>query len=71
MIYINRGPKDDINSKYSSWRVYRPIRLVIYDILYKMIYWLGINIGNWRFYEGIDNIKSAILNGTWHKIANI
>ena len=25
-----------------------------------MIYWRGINIGDWRFYEEIANIKSAI-----------
>ena len=42
-----------------------------------MIYWQGINIGVWQFYAEIANIKSAIfvlmsmLNGTWHKIANI
>ena len=24
-----------------------------------MIYWQGINIGNWQFYEEIVNIKSA------------
>ena len=42
-----------------------------------MIYWWGINIGDWRFYEDIANIKPpfcfnlSMLNGTWHKIANI
>ena len=28
-------------------------------IPYKMIYWQGITIGDWRFYEEIANIKSA------------
>ena len=26
-----------------------------------MIYWRGINTGDWCFHEGIANIKSAIL----------
>ena len=26
-----------------------------------MIYWQGINIGDWHFYEEIAHIKSAIL----------
>ena len=30
------------------------------DISYKMIYWWGINIGDWRFYEEIVNIKFTI-----------
>ena len=30
-------------------------------IPYKMIYWRGINIGDWRFYKEIANIKSTIL----------
>ena len=39
-----------------------------------MIYWRGINIGNWRFYEEIANIKSAILfqseHAQWHMAQN-
>ena len=35
-----------------------------------MIYWGGINIGDWRFYAEIANIKSAILfqseHAQWH-----
>ena len=41
---------------------------------YKMIYWLGINIGDWHFYEEIANIKSAILfqseHAQWHVAQN-
>ena len=42
-----------------------------------MIYWQEINIGDWRFYADIANIKSTILfqseHAQWHgaKIANI
>ena len=39
-----------------------------------MIYWWGINIGDWRFYEEIVNIKSTILfqseNAQWHVAQN-
>ena len=39
-----------------------------YNILlpYKMIYWWGINIGDWCFYDEIGNIKSAILFQSEH-----
>ena len=39
-----------------------------------MIYWQGINIGDWRFYAEIVNIKSAILfqseHAQWHVAQN-
>ena len=39
-----------------------------------MIYWRGINIGNWHFYEEIANIKSTILcqseHAQWHVAQN-
>ena len=39
-----------------------------------MIYWRGINIGDWCFYEEIVNIKSAILfqseHAQWHVAQN-
>ena len=39
-----------------------------------MIYWWGINIGDWRFYEEIVNIKSTILfqseHAQWHVVQN-
>ena len=42
--------------------------------LYKMIYWSGINIGDWRFYADLANIKSAILfqseHAQWHVAQN-
>ena len=31
-----------------------------------MIYWRGINIGDWRFYEEFEIIKSAILFQSEH-----
>ena len=38
-----------------------------------MIYWWGINIGDWWFYEEIANIESAILfqfeHAQWHVTA--
>ena len=43
-------------------------------IPYKMNYWWGINIGGWRFYEEIANIKSAISfqseHAQWHMAQN-
>ena len=40
-----------------------------------MIYWWGINIGDWHFYEEIANIKSAILfqseHAQWHMVLPI
>ena len=39
-----------------------------------MIYWRGVNIGDWRFYEEIPNIKSPILfqseHAQWHVAQN-
>ena len=39
-----------------------------------MIYWRGINIGDWWFYAEIANIKSAILfqseHAQWHMAQN-
>ena len=42
------------------------IDIEIFVIQYKMIYWWGINIGDWCFYEEIANIKSAILFQSEH-----
>ena len=39
-----------------------------------MIYWQGINIGDWRFRDEIANIKSTILfqseHAQWHVTLN-
>ena len=38
------------------------IKVISLLILYKTIYWQGINIGNWRFSENSPILKSLIIN---------
>ena len=36
--------------------------IMIDNLPYKMIYWQGINIGDWRFFRKFANIKSTNVN---------
>ena len=67
-----------LNTLYEKWLLYCKFKIHQLQIIpYKMIYWQGINIGHWRFYAEIANIKSAILfqseHAQWHvaQITNI
>ena len=38
------------------------IKVISLLILYKTIYWQGINIGDWQYFRKFANIKSPIIN---------
>ena len=42
--------------------VYDGVRSIPNHLLYKTIYWQGINIGDWRFFRKLVNIKIANIN---------